>query len=69
MRHQVEPLPLYKVKTVFTWTELEAHFRRRLTTLDHELRHAEGAKVAVAQGRALAYEELLNLPQTLAVLE
>jgi len=56
------------VPNVFPWQDLEQHFRTRLAQVDKGLRRAEGDKAAELRGKAQLLEELLNLPQTFAML-
>jgi hypothetical protein len=52
-----------------TWLQMKEELERRLKRTDSELRRAVEPKRTILQGKAQAYEELLNMPETYKTLK
>lgn len=52
-----------------TWNDIKTEIERRLQQTDKRLRRANGDEQKILQGKAQAYEELLNLPEAIKTQE
>lgn len=54
---------------VIPWPRLKRHLDDKLSQVDRKLRRATGDERDKLQGQALLLEDLLNLPESLALLD
>ena len=58
-----------KYEVVIPWHLLKEQLKTQLARVDGQLRRATGEQLAQLQGRAQLLEELMNIPELLAMLE
>ena len=59
----------YNYHSQIPWHILKAHLLRLKVQVQDEALEAEDSALAILKGRALQLMELLNLPETLTILE